>query len=154
MSEKHKQTLKLPDGRKLGFAEFGDLNGQTVFYFTGGNNSRLEAKSYDTAAQKLGLRIISIDRPGFGNSDFLAGRQFLDWPADVVQLADYLEVARFPVFGLSGGGPHLLAMAYQQPDRITRGRWSVEQLRMHLKGPLKVCGRLSVSCTPWGAGCR
>ncbi|KAA3646650.1 MAG: alpha/beta hydrolase [Chloroflexi bacterium] len=111
----------MPDGRNLAYAEFGDLNGRMVFYFTGGNNSRLEAKSYDATARKLGLRIISIDRPGFGNSDFLPNRQLLDWPEDVAHLADHLEVPRFPVFGLSGGGPHLLALAYKQPERITRG---------------------------------
>lgn len=115
------RLFELKDGRILGYAEFGDQNSLPVLYFPGGNNSRLEAKSYRKAAIKLGVRIISIDRPGFGNSTYFAGRQFLDWPEDVAQLVDYLKIDRFPVFALSGGAPHLLALAYLDKRRISRG---------------------------------
>jgi pimeloyl-ACP methyl ester carboxylesterase len=60
----------LPDNRKLAYLEFGDPRGQPIFYFHGWPASRLSGAETDVAAKKLGLRIISPDRPGFGLSDF------------------------------------------------------------------------------------
>lgn len=114
------RTLTLSDGRTLAYAEFGDLGGRPVLYFTGGNNSRLEAASYHPVARALGVRLISTDRPGMGRSSLQPDRTFLDWPADVAELADALGLERFALMGLSGGSPHLLATAYRLPERVTR----------------------------------
>jgi pimeloyl-ACP methyl ester carboxylesterase len=43
----------------------------------------------------------------------------LDWPDDVVELADNLDLQRFAVAGFSGGGPYALACAYKVPERLT-----------------------------------
>ncbi len=53
-----------------------------------------------------------------GLSDFEPGRKILDWPNDVIQLADALEIDRFGVEGVSGGGPYAAACAYKIPDRL------------------------------------
>ncbi|MFH5800912.1 alpha/beta fold hydrolase [Haladaptatus sp. CMAA 1911] len=66
-----------------------------------------------------GLRILAPDRPGVGESDPILGRGLLDWPTDVVQLADELDVDEFAVIGVSGGGPYALACAYTIPERLT-----------------------------------
>lgn len=113
------QILKLSDGRTLGYAEYGDLAGTPVFYFTGGNSSRLEGAWFDDVAQQKAIRLIVPDRPGFGLSDFQPQRTLLDWPDDVVQLADALEITNFAIFGLSGGGPHVAATAFKIPSRLT-----------------------------------
>ena len=113
------QTITLKDGRSLGYAEYGDPGGTPVFYFTGGNSSRLEGGWFDTAARQHNVRLISTDRPGFGLSDFQPGRALLDWPEDILQLADTLGIETFAVFGLSGGGPHVAATAYLIPERLT-----------------------------------
>ena len=63
-------TLTLGDGRRLGCAEFGDPEGTPGFYFHGHPGSRLEAQLADQAAWDLGVRIIALDRPGYGRSDF------------------------------------------------------------------------------------
>jgi pimeloyl-ACP methyl ester carboxylesterase len=65
------------------------------------------------------LRLIAPDRPGFGHSDFQPGRQLLDWPDDVCELADALGLRRFAVLGVSGGGPATLACAWKIPERLT-----------------------------------
>lgn len=109
------QTLTLQDGRRLGFAEFGDPSGKPVLFFHGGAGSRLEHPANVCA---LGARIICVDRPGHGLSDFKPDRELLDWPDDVAQLANYLGLATFHVLGWSAGGPHALSCAYQQPDRL------------------------------------
>jgi pimeloyl-ACP methyl ester carboxylesterase len=111
--------ITLRDGRRLGFAEYGDPQGRPLLYFHGFPASRLEAALTDAAAARLGLRVITIDRPGIGLSDFLAGRTIADWPQDVVELADALRLQRFAVLGVSGGGPYALACAAEIPSRLS-----------------------------------
>ena len=113
------KKLTLRDGRSLGFAEYGDPEGKTVFHFHGHPGSRLEAKLIAKGVKNTGVRLIGIDRPGIGLSDFKPGRQILDWPGDVVQLADVLGIDHFAVEGISGGGPYAAACAYKIPDRLT-----------------------------------
>lgn len=70
-------------------------------------------------AERLGVRLIGLDRPGSGRSDEKKGYQLLDWPDDVVEVADQLGIERFAIEGLSGGGPFALACAYKIPHRLT-----------------------------------
>ena len=115
------QTLVLRDGRTLGFAELGDLAGKAVFHFHASGSSRLEAPADETMLTNLGIRFITTDRPGHGLSDPQPDRKLLDWPKDVVQLADHLGIEGFYVMGWSAGGPHALACAYKLPERVLAG---------------------------------
>ena len=78
---------RLPDGRVLCHAEFGDPAGTPVFYFHGFPGSRLEAQVVHSIGAAGGARILAIDRPGFGGSEFQPGRTLADWPDDVRALA-------------------------------------------------------------------
>jgi pimeloyl-ACP methyl ester carboxylesterase len=64
------------------------------------------------------VRLIGLDRPGIGRSDAKVGYRLLDWPDDVVEVAEGLGIERFAVEGLSGGGPYALACAYKIPHRL------------------------------------
>jgi pimeloyl-ACP methyl ester carboxylesterase len=64
--------------------------------------------------------VIALDRPGYGLSDFQPGRAITDWPADVAQAADLLQIGRFSVAGASGGGSYALACAWRLPGRIVQ----------------------------------
>ena len=112
-------VFQLRDGRVLGYAEYGDPIGKPVFFFHGLPGSRRQRHPDDSIAIELGARIITLDRPGYGLSDFQSGRTLLDWPDDVAQLADALQIAQFAAIGLSGGGPYLLSCAYKMPERLT-----------------------------------
>ncbi len=107
---KHEQ-ITLPSGRRLSFAGYGAPDGRVLFYFHGFPGSRLEAALIDDSARDLGIRVIGIDRPGYGSSEPQAQRRLVDWPADVWALAATLNVATFSVLGVSGGGPYALACA-------------------------------------------
>ena len=113
------ETIRLADGRDLGYAEYGDLTGLPVFFFHGTPGSRAFHHPDTTIASELGIRVIVPDRPGYGLSSYDAERTLLDWPSDVVQLADALDIDEFAVIGLSGGGPHALACAATIPERLT-----------------------------------
>jgi pimeloyl-ACP methyl ester carboxylesterase len=111
--------ITLADGRSLAYSEFGDKNGRALFFFHGGNDSRLAGQLLDKTASAAGIRLIAPDRPGYGRSDFQPNRQLLDWPDDMAQLADHLQIDRFALMGHSGGGPHVAAVAYKMPERVT-----------------------------------
>ncbi len=111
-------SIELRDGRTLGFAEYGDPAGRVLFYFHGLPGARVEARLLAEPAQRLGVRLIGIDRPGMGLSTFQPRRRFLDWPSDVGELADKLGIDRFSIVGCSGGGPYALACACKIPGRL------------------------------------
>lgn len=114
------KIIILSDGRKLGYAEYGDLRGKPLFFFHGWPSSRLQAKPLDIIAKKLQIRIISIDRSGYGLSEFKEKRTLLDWPDDVRELADKLKIQKFAVMGVSGGGPYTTVCACKIPERLTK----------------------------------
>ncbi|HVP18506.1 MAG TPA: alpha/beta hydrolase [Spirochaetia bacterium] len=112
--------LTLPSGRQLGYAEYGVAGGNPVFYFHGNTGSRLDSYLFDEVKlRRHGLRLIAIDRPGFGLSPFLPGRSLMDWPRDVAHAADRLGLGRFAVLGFSGGTPYALVCAKAIADRLT-----------------------------------
>jgi pimeloyl-ACP methyl ester carboxylesterase len=112
-------TITLKDGRKLGYIDLGKKDAKPLFHFHGFPGSRLEATILADRAIKKNIRLISIDRPGLGLSDFKKNRTLLDWPDDVVELADALGIHKFAVEGLSGGGPYAAACAYKISERLT-----------------------------------
>jgi pimeloyl-ACP methyl ester carboxylesterase len=69
---------------------------------------------------RLGIRLLTYDRPGYGDSSPRPGRSVADAAADVVLVTEALTVQRFAVLGFSGGGPHALAVAAALGDRVVR----------------------------------
>ncbi|MGH9085244.1 MAG: alpha/beta fold hydrolase [Acidimicrobiales bacterium] len=111
-------VLSLPDGREVAFAEYGDPAGAPVFAFHGTPGSRLQLAPADAAAREARVRLIVPDRPGYGHSSFVARPRLVDWPFDVLAIADHLGLDRFAVLGVSGGGPHALACAASGSSRV------------------------------------
>lgn len=110
--------VRLRDGRTLAYAEYGEADGYPVLFFHGTPGARL----LHPRALRAGAahsRIIAVDRPGYGRSDFHSGWGMLDWADDVATLADALGLARFAVVGFSGGGPYAAACAYRWPARVS-----------------------------------
>jgi pimeloyl-ACP methyl ester carboxylesterase len=146
-------TITLHDGRVLGYAEYGDPTGSPIFYFHGGQESRLSSLFMDSTAKMLNIRIISPDRPGIGLSTFQANRKILDWGADIVQLADSLNINRYSIFGLSGGAPHVLACVYNDSSRIDNASIISGATPYNYKGTLKGMW-IPVKLIHWFAGMR
>ena len=114
----HDRLIVLRDGRRLGYAEYGNPAGRPVLFFHGFGTSRVICPPDDELARSLGARLIAVDRPGIGLSDPLPGRNLLDWPGDVAQLANKLGLERFAIIGWSGGGPYAAACGHALADRV------------------------------------
>jgi pimeloyl-ACP methyl ester carboxylesterase len=107
-------------GREIAVQEWGDPAGRPVFYLHGTPSSRLERCVGGGALGRLGVRLITYDRPGYGRSTARPDRTVGDAAGDVAAVADALGVGRFAVYGASGGGPHALACAALLADRVDR----------------------------------
>jgi pimeloyl-ACP methyl ester carboxylesterase len=108
------------DGRRLAVRVSGNPAGHPVIYLHGTPGSRMGPLPRGRVLYELGVRLVSFDRPGYGGSDRMASRVVADTAADVLAIANHLEIERFAVIGRSGGGPHALACAATLPDRVTR----------------------------------
>ncbi|MEU2626428.1 alpha/beta hydrolase [Kitasatospora sp. NPDC007106] len=111
--------LALPDGRTLRHYDTGPADAPlTVVWHHGTPNLGTPPAPLLPAAARLGIRFVSYDRPGYGGSTPLPGRDVASAAADTAALADSLGIERFAVLGHSGGGPHALACAALLPDRV------------------------------------
>jgi pimeloyl-ACP methyl ester carboxylesterase len=113
------ETITLPDGRALAHAEWGDPDGTPVFYLHGTPGSRLERFPDDELTRRLGIRLITHDRAGYGHTGRLPGRRVPDTTPDLVALADHLGIERFALAAISGGGPFALHACHALPDRVS-----------------------------------
>jgi pimeloyl-ACP methyl ester carboxylesterase len=112
------RTVETPDGRVLAVQEAGDPAGRPVLVHMGSPNSRhLYGPNAADAAQR-GLRLICYDRPGYGGSTPQPGRSHADCAADVRAICASLHIDQVAIWGISGGGPHVLACAALLPDLV------------------------------------
>lgn len=112
------KKAKLFNRRTISYEEYGDPKGKVFFYFHGWPASRLSGETLDRDARKLGIRIISPDRPGYGFSTDYNNRGLLDYPDDILKLKKSLAIGKFSVLGASGGAPYAIACAYKIPDHL------------------------------------
>ena len=110
--------LRLHDGRVLAVAEYGAAAGRPLIYLHGGGSSRLEPAYADGHAREQGIRLIGIDRPGFGLSTPDAAMSFQSVGDDLIEAAGLLGIERFGVAGMSAGGPYALHLAARHAQRV------------------------------------
>jgi pimeloyl-ACP methyl ester carboxylesterase len=109
--------VTLGDGRTLRAYDTGGA-GRPVFWLHGTPNLGPPPAPLFPAADRLGVRWLGYDRPGYGGSTRRPGRDVASAAGDLAAVADALGIGTFGVFGHSGGGPHALAAAALLPDRV------------------------------------
>ncbi len=112
--------VRLPDGRLLSYADFGDPGAsRVIIYHHGLPSCRLEIEVYRAAlAQRPGVRMLAVDRPGIGRSSPDAHASIMSWPTDLAAFAGALGLGRFALAGTSAGTPYCLAAARAMPERV------------------------------------
>ena len=118
MSDVREGRLVRPDGRTVAWSECGLLDGRPVLRLPGTPGSRLSLRANQAPWVERGLRVITVERPGFGVSTRLPGRGFVEHADDLAAILDHLGIGSVPVYGGSGGAPHVLAFAARHPDRV------------------------------------
>src|SRR5713101_4761537 len=104
--------ISLADGRRLSYATAGPTDGTPVVYCHGAIGTPLgRSVDLERIAWGLGVRHISVSRPGVGGSDPVPGRTIVDFAADLRELAQAFGYERFFLVGVSAGGPYALAAA-------------------------------------------
>jgi pimeloyl-ACP methyl ester carboxylesterase len=112
------RSVQAADGRTLAVEEAGDPDGIAVLVHSGTPNSRHLYRRHAEDAASRGLRLICYDRPGYGESTSQPGRTVADCASDVRDICAALDVSRLLTWGISGGGPHVLACAALLPDLV------------------------------------
>ncbi len=118
--------LKRPDGHEIYFAEYGNPNGEPVFYLHGGpgDGTRPASSRYFDPAH---YRIILFDQRGCGkskpnvNDDLTGALKNNDTPhlvEDIEALRMYLKLGSTHIFGGSWGTTLGLAYALEHPEHV------------------------------------
>ncbi|MGB2758216.1 MAG: alpha/beta hydrolase [Acidimicrobiia bacterium] len=119
-SRARSSQIEVASGREIAIAQYGDLKSKRVlfwFHGTPGGRHQIPPASID-AASESGVRIITMDRPGIGQTRPFRYASLAAWPGDLAAIADALKIDEFHVGGLSGGGPYALAAAAQLGSRV------------------------------------
>lgn len=114
------QEIVLQDQRKLSYQHFGNEGGYPIIYCHGSQSSRLEMHYDLSFTHKHDLNVITIDRPGHGNSDFNSKGSIKSFAHDVSQLLDHLKIDRCSVLGMSAGSPFAFGIANYFPEKINK----------------------------------
>ena len=112
------RTIRRADSRAVGFADYGSPAATAVLWCHGGPGSRAEPAHLAPQARRAGLRIIGVDRPGYGLSTPQPGRTIAGWVPDALAVADHLGIGQFVTVGTSTGGAFALALAAVAPERV------------------------------------
>jgi len=113
--------LQLGDGRTLHAYDAGGEDGDgrlAVFWHHGSLNVGAPPEPLFPAAEDLGIRWVSYDRPGYGGSTPIPDRGVATAAGYASVVADALGIDRFAVIGYSHGGSHALACAALLPERV------------------------------------
>lgn len=101
--------FKTTTGRKLAWSEWGARDGRVVVFCPGAGMAGALPFGSD-AAERLSLRIISVDRPGLGGSDEHREKNFESWAKDIAELLKSFGCDTAPVIGFSQGAVFALAL--------------------------------------------
>jgi pimeloyl-ACP methyl ester carboxylesterase len=115
------QSLNLPNGRVVHYVDTGEPGFRPVLFVGGtGTSARaLEMTEFlQTLRRQLKLRLITVERNGFGDTAFTPGWTYADYAGEVRAVLDHLGVSRFAGLAISGGGPYLAQVAGAMPERL------------------------------------
>ena len=102
----------------LSWRQFGEIENYPIFYFHGMPGSSLEVSFTSDIVKELGVRLIAIDRPGYGQSERQPSLSLSCWPDQISELSDSLNIEEFSIIGFSGGTPYALACAHKLKKRV------------------------------------
>ena len=110
--------MDLPGGRRTQLWTGGAGSGPAVLVCHGTPDTRWVARTGQTAALAEGVRLVCVNRPGYGTST-PAASTMASVADDAVAVLDRLGLDGVAVLGMSVGGAYAAALAARHPDRVT-----------------------------------
>lgn len=148
------KTVSISQGREIAYIDYGEPSAPLIIHNHGGPSSRIEARVLAAAAVRQGLRMVAVDRPGYGRTPMQESWNYQMWSADLAEVASILGYEQFGVSGWSGGGPAALAAAaYIDPSRLLHvtdiagapyGAFGADWASQYLSAADKLGGRLAI----------
>lgn len=135
-------ALALPSGRTVHYTDTGEAGWKPMLFIGGAGTSGRAAELVaflDTMRRRLKLRIITVERNGFGDSAYNPGWTFADYVGDVRAVLGQLKVPRFALVAISGGGAYAGHVAAAMPERLTS--WHMLAAISGLGGSSALCGQ-------------
>lgn len=116
------RTVTVDDrrGGSIFVRDWGPEDSAAVIHHHGTPSCSLAVPTGWSGPSNHGVRVVTFDRPGYGQSTNRPGRSMSEAAVWTEIVADALGIERFAVMGTSGGGPHAAAAAAVLPDRVTR----------------------------------
>jgi pimeloyl-ACP methyl ester carboxylesterase len=105
------------NGLLLAVDEYGQREGFPLFFFHDRGSSRLEASFFHRSSLKFGYRLIAIDRPGIGQSEFYDYKSADEFCENLLLLADELGIRQFGLMSMAAGGVFALRLAHMAQTR-------------------------------------
>ena len=96
------------DGLRIDYFEAGSGD-DLIIYHHGTPGAGPIGRKTQQAAEDIGVRVVELVRPGYGESSRIEGRTIADMVRIADELASHLGHDRYASMGWSGGGPHTLA---------------------------------------------
>ncbi|GLJ16849.1 hypothetical protein SUGI_0290430 [Cryptomeria japonica] len=118
------QRVRLPDGRHIAYREEGvsaNIARHSVLVVHSFLSSRLAGIPgiKHSLLEEFGVRLVTYDLPGFGQSDPHSDRNLTSSALDMKYIADTLALGeKFWVLGHAGGGIHAWAAIRYIPERL------------------------------------
>ncbi|HEY2505280.1 MAG TPA: alpha/beta hydrolase [Streptosporangiaceae bacterium] len=115
--------LRLSDGTNLHVYDTGPAtsasgNALVVMWHCGTPNIGTPPAPLFAESDRLGIRWVSYDRPGYRSSTPQPGRPVASAARFAAAVADHLGIGQFAAMGHSGGSPHALACGALLSDRV------------------------------------
>jgi pimeloyl-ACP methyl ester carboxylesterase len=110
----------LTDWRQMSYVECGASAGAPLLFFHDAPGSRMQRHPDRGIAQRLGMRVIHLERPGYGMTSTKSKNSLRGWAADIADFADRAEIQSFSIAATGAGAPYALACAALLPQRVRR----------------------------------
>jgi pimeloyl-ACP methyl ester carboxylesterase len=111
-------AVERPDGRVVAWSTWGSASGRPLLQLHGTPGSRLARSPDPGLYERVNAHVLTFDRPGYGRSTVQRDRTILSVADDAVAVVNALGWQQFAVLGISGGGPHALALGVRAPERV------------------------------------
>lgn len=136
--------IALADGTTAWVVDTGPKNGTPVLFVGGTGTSATVVRLVEflsSAREKLGIRLISIDRNGFGDQPLDESEGYEDFAKRALGVMDALKIDKFSMVAISGGGPYSAAVAAAAPQRVRSVHLGAAYSGDPIAGTLKqLCG--------------